>query len=132
MVAPELDGGALTGTSFDFAAGLGEDDGEVDEGLRTTANSISYSSVLGAAPLLGFVVPSSGEMRTRSKSTIGAPTTMGKQGVSFGIPRAGQGRRKIGEWWPLPSSRSPMAERPRLRIPTTLPQIGQSFAATVV
>ena len=30
MVAPELDGGALTGRSSDFAAGLGEDDGEVD------------------------------------------------------------------------------------------------------
>jgi hypothetical protein len=60
MVAPELDGGVLTGRSSDFAAGLGEDDGEVGEGLRTTANSLSYSSVLGAAPLLGFVVPSSG------------------------------------------------------------------------
>ena len=71
MVAPELDGGALTGRSSDFAAGLGEDDGEVDEGLRTTANSLSYSSVLGAAPLLGFVVPSSGEMRTVTKSTSG-------------------------------------------------------------
>ena len=92
MASPELDGGILTGSSPDFAAGLGDEDGEVDDGLRTTANSLSYSSVLGAAPLLGFVVPSSGEMRTRSKSTIGAPTTMGKQGVSFGIPRAGQGR----------------------------------------
>ena len=91
MASPEFDGGALTGRSSDFAAALWEDDGEVDEGLRMTTNSLSYSSVLGAAPLLGFVVPSSGEMRTRSKSTIGAPTTMGKQGVSFGIPRAGQG-----------------------------------------
>ena len=92
MVAPELDGGVLTGSSSDFAAGLGEDDGEVDDGLRTTAYSLSYSSVLGAAPLLDFIVPSSGEIPTVTKSTIGAPTTMGKQGVSFGIPRAGQGR----------------------------------------
>ena len=92
MASPEFDGGALTGRSSDFAAGLGEDDGEVDEGLQTTANSLSYSSVLGAAPLLGFVVPSSGEMRTVTKSTVRAPTMMDKQGISFGIPRAGQGR----------------------------------------
>ena len=94
MVAPELDGGVLTGRSSDFDAGLGEDDGEVIEGLRTTANSLSYSSVLGVAPLLDFIVPSSGEMRTVTKSTVRAPTRMDKQGISFGIPRAGQGRRK--------------------------------------
>ena len=80
MVAPELDGGILTGTSSDFAAGLGEDDGEVDEGLQMTANSLSYSSVLGVAPLLGFIVPSSGEMRTVTKSTVRAPTTEIEQG----------------------------------------------------
>jgi hypothetical protein len=80
MVAPELDGGVLTGSSPDFAAGLGNEDGEVDEDPRTTANSLSYSSVLGAAPLLGFVVPSSGEMRTRSKSTLRSPTTEIEQG----------------------------------------------------
>ena len=80
MVAPELDGGVLTGSSSDFAAGLGDEDGEVDDGLRMTANSLSYSSVLGAAPLLGFVVPSSGEMRTRSKSMVKSPTTEIEQG----------------------------------------------------
>ena len=79
-VVPELDGGVLTGTSSDFAAGLGDEDGEVDDGLRMTTNSLSYSSVLGAAPLLGFVVPSSGEMRTRSKSTVKSPTTKIEQG----------------------------------------------------
>ena len=75
MASPEFDGGALTGTSSEFAAEVGDEDREVDGGLRTTANSLSYSSVLGAAPLLGFVVPSSGEMRTRSKSTVNSPTT---------------------------------------------------------
>ena len=94
MVAPELDGGGLTGSSSDFAAGLGDEDGEVVDGLRTTANSLSYSSVLGAAPLLGFVIPSSGEMQMVTKSTVRAPTMMDKHGISFGIPRAGQGRRK--------------------------------------
>ena len=92
MVAPELDGGALTGTSSDFAGGLGEDDGEVDEGLRTTAITDGYSSVLGAAPLLASSFPNSDEIPTVTKSTTRAPTTMGKQGISFGIPRAGQGR----------------------------------------
>ena len=43
MASPEFDDGVLTGTSSDFAAGLGEDDGEVDEALRMTENSISYS-----------------------------------------------------------------------------------------
>ena len=51
MVAPELDDGVLTGTSSALAAGLGEDDGEIDEGLRTMAITDGYSSVLGAAPL---------------------------------------------------------------------------------
>ena len=36
-VVPELDGGVLTGTSSDFAAEVGDEDGEVDGGLRTTA-----------------------------------------------------------------------------------------------
>ena len=93
MVAPELDGGVLTGSSPEFAAGLGNEDGEVDEDPRTTANSLSYSSVRGAAPLLGFVVPSSGEMRTRSKSTTGAPMSETELGLGFGNARQGQRRR---------------------------------------
>ena len=92
MVAPELDGGVLTGTSSDFAAGLGDDDGEVDEGLRTTAITDGYSSVHGAAPLLASSFPSSDEIPMVTKSTLLAPTMMGKQGISFGIPRAGQGK----------------------------------------
>ena len=96
MVAPELGGGALTGTSLDFAAGLGEDDGEVDEGLRMTAITDGYSSVLGAAPLLASSFPNSDEIPTVTKSTTGDPTTMGKQAMSFGIPRSGQGKRERG------------------------------------
>ena len=92
MVSPEFDGGALTGSSSALAVGLGEDDSEVDEGLRTTANSNSYSSVLGAALLLASSFPSSNEIPTVTKPTPRAPTTMGKQGISFGIPRAGQGK----------------------------------------
>ena len=78
MVAPELDGGALTGRSSDFAAGLGEDDGEVDEGLRTTANLRSYSMVDGVAWGLDSVFPNSDEMRTVTKTTVRAPTMVDK------------------------------------------------------
>ena len=92
MVAPELDGGGLTGSSSALAAGLRDDDGEVDEGLRTTAKLCGYSMVDGVAWELNSVFPNSDEIPTVTKSTIGAPTTMGKQGVSFGILRAGQGR----------------------------------------
>ena len=77
-MSPELDSGVLTGTSSDFAAGLGEDDGEVDEGLRTTAITGGYSLVLGAAPLLASSFPNSDEIPSVTKSTTGAPTTMGK------------------------------------------------------
>ena len=94
MVAPELDGGELTGSSSDFAAGLGDEDGEVDEGLRTMAKLRGYSMVDGVACGLDSVFPNSDEMRTVNKTTVRAPTMMDKQGISFGIPRAGQGRRK--------------------------------------
>ena len=92
MVAPELDGGVLTGRSPDFAAGLGDDDGEVDKGSRTTAKLRGYSMVDGVAWGLDSVFPNSDEIPTVTKSTIGTPTMMGKQGVSFGILRAGQGK----------------------------------------
>ena len=70
------------------------EDGEVDGGLRMTAKLRGYSMVVGVAPRLAFVFPSSDEMRTETKTMVRAPTMMDKHGISFGIPRAGQGRRK--------------------------------------
>ena len=135
MVAPELDGGVLTGRSSDFAAGLGEDDGEVDEGLRMTANSISYSSVLGVAPLLGFVVPSSGEMRTRSKSTNRAPTAKIGRGIRTRMMRRGQRERErereraMG----LPTELKVInGDAASASIPTTTARIEQGFATRVL
>ena len=56
-----------------------------------TANSRSYSTVSGEAPTLDSVFPSSGVILTKTETTLWAPTGMGKQGISFGIPRASQG-----------------------------------------
>ena len=66
--------------------------GEVDGGLRTTAKLRGYSMVVGEAPRLAIVFPNSGEIRTETKTTVRAPTMMDKHGISFGIPRAGQGK----------------------------------------
>ena len=94
MVVPEFSGGYLAGTSSESAAVVGDDDGEVDDGRRTTAERRSYSMVVGVAPRLAFVFPNSDEMRTETKMTVRASTMMDKHGISFRIPRAGQGRRK--------------------------------------
>ena len=77
-MAPELGDGLLTGTSSESAAEVGDDDGEVDDSLRTTAKRRSYSMVVGVAPRLAFVFPNSDEMRTETKSTVRAPTERGK------------------------------------------------------
>ena len=110
----------------------GDEDGEVDDGLRTTANSLGYSSVLGAAPLLGFVVPSSGEMRTVTKSTVRSPMTKIELGLGFGIEREREWGRRQSLECSLPSSRSSMAERPRPPNSSALARIGQSYATTEV
>ena len=58
------------------------------------AKQRGYSMVDGGVWGLDSVFPNSDEMRTETKTTVRAPTMMDKHGISFGIPRAGQGRRK--------------------------------------
>ena len=108
-VVPELDGGVLTGTSSDFAAEVGDEDGEVDGGLQMTAKLRGYSMVVGVAPRLAFVFPNSDEMRWRSKSTNKAPTTKIELGLGFGIEREREWGRRQSLGCSLPSSRSSMA-----------------------
>ena len=55
------------------------------------ANTRSYSTVSGVAPRLHSVFLSSGVIPTKTETTLWAPTGMGKQGISFGIPRASRG-----------------------------------------
>ena len=56
-----------------------------------TANSRSYSTISGEAPTLDSVFPISGVISTKTETTLWAPTDMGEQGISFGMPRASQG-----------------------------------------
>ena len=65
--------------------------GQQDGALRTTVNSCSYSTVSGEVPMLDYVFPSSGVIPTKTEMTLWAPTGMGKQGISFGIPRGSRG-----------------------------------------
>ena len=133
MVAPELDGGVphrnfvglrcrARGRRWRGRRGS-TDDGEARR---------SYSMVLGVAPSCS---PSSSRAPTRCgrgpSRRLRAPTTKIKQGLGFGIPRAGQGRREREERW-LPTELEVVNGGGGLdsRIPTTLARIGQSYATT--
>ena len=92
MVVPECRGGSLAGTSSEIEVELEDGNGRLDGDQRTMAKQRGYSMVVDVAPRVAFVFPNSDETRTETKSTNRAPTMMDKHGISFGIPRAGQGK----------------------------------------
>ena len=105
-------GGVLTGSLPELATGVGDDDGEVNEGQRTTASMDGTSSSSGVAQNFGTASLDSDEIPTTTKATVRAPTTKIEQGLGFGMMKErGWGRRQsLGGF--LPSSRSSMAMRP--------------------
>ena len=71
-------GGYLAGTSSEIEGGLEDGNGRLDGDQRMMAKQWGYSMVVGVAPRLASVFPSSDEIRTETKSTMRAPTERGK------------------------------------------------------
>ena len=77
-MVPEFSGGYLAGISSEIEGGLEDGNGRLDGDQRTMAKQRGYSMVDGGVWGLDFVFPNSDEMRTETKSTMGAPTERGK------------------------------------------------------